>query len=131
MIQNFPGFSTIETRLNDIVRAINGLNTTVTEVGTDVTGVASAITAAFPPPLTSSTTWDPANLLTLTQDTKVIAVSGAALGMSVQPSFSNSIQGMTLTAFVDSANSVTAVLFNSTAGTLNLASGTLKVRVYA
>lgn len=129
-MQSFPGLSTVETRLNDIVRAINGLNSTVTDVGTDVTGVASAITAAFPPPLTSSATFDPANLLTLTQDIATLTVTGAALGNAVKPSFSLDLQGITLSGYVSAANTVKVVFFNGTSGTINLASGTVKARVY-
>lgn len=130
-MQSLPGLSTVETLLRNIVQGINGLNTAIEDVAGEVTGVSAAVTAAFPPPLTSSATWNPANLLTLTQDTTTIAVSGAALGMSVQPSFSLDLQGQILTAYVSSANTVTAVLFNSTVGTINLGSGILKVMVYA
>jgi hypothetical protein len=130
-IGGMPGLSNVEQSLRQIITAINGINTSVEAVGVDVTSVATAVTAAFPPPLTSSGTWDPASCLTLTQTTHTIACSGVTLGMAVHPSFSLDLQAMTLTGYVDSANSVTVVLFNGTAGTVNLGSGTLKVRVYA
>lgn len=129
--KTFPGLSNIEASLRLIAGNIANVNTAVDDLTTEMATINTSILSVFPPPLTSSATWNPANLLTLTQDTMTIAVSGAALGNSVQTSFSLDLQGMTLTGYVSSANTVTVVLFNGTAGTINLASGTLKVRVYA
>jgi hypothetical protein len=81
------------------------------------------------PVLTGSATWDPASKATTLQDTTTVTVVGAALGDVVEVSFSLDLQGQTLSGYVSAADTVTVVLFNSTAGTLNLASGTVSVRV--
>jgi hypothetical protein len=80
--------------------------------------------------LTSSVTWDPASLTAGTQTTTTVAVTGAALGDVVVVGFDKDLQGMQLTAYVSSANTVTVVLRNGTAGTLDLASGILSVDVW-
>lgn len=72
-------------------------------------------------------TYDPPSLATGTQTTNVQGITGVALGDHCTPSFSLDLQGMQLTAYVSSTNNVTVVLRNGTAGTIDLASGTLKV----
>jgi hypothetical protein len=44
-------------------------------------------------------------------------------------SFSNDLQGITMTAWVSAANTVSVRFQNETGGVLDLASGTIKVRV--
>lgn len=75
--------------------------------------------------LTASATWDPPNLIAATQTTTTVVVTGASLGDHANASFSLDLQGLTMTAYVSSANTVTVVLFNGTAGPINLGSGTL------
>jgi len=58
-----------------------------------------------------------------------ITVTGAALGDFVLISCSLDLQGLILTAYVDAANSVKFRIQNETAGTIDLASATFKVRV--
>ena len=88
-----------------------------------------AVTSTAVQPLSGSTTWDPANIAAGASTTTTVAVTGAAVGDYVIPSFSLSLAGTVLTAYVSGANTVTAVLSNPTAGAVDLASGTLKVRV--
>ena len=76
--------------------------------------------------LDAETVYDPPNLIALATTTTTIAVTGAALGMAAEASFSLDLAGLVMAAYVDSANSVTVVLFNPTAGAIDLASGTLK-----
>lgn len=64
------------------------------------------------------------------QTTTTVTLTGAALGDMVLLSFSLDLQGMQLTGYVSAANTVTVVLRNGTAGALDLASGTLTVRVW-
>lgn len=80
--------------------------------------------------LDGSSTVDPGSLLTLTTETHSITVTGAAMGDFAVPSFSLSITGLVMTAYVSAADTVTVVLFNPTAGTINIASGTMRARVY-
>jgi hypothetical protein len=79
--------------------------------------------------LLGSATYDPPSLTTGTQTTTTITVNGAALGDPVSASFSADLQAIQLTAYVSAANTVTCIFRNGTAGTIDLASGTLRVRV--
>jgi hypothetical protein len=80
--------------------------------------------------LNGSATYDPPNLLTLTGASTTVAVTGAALNDFALASFSLDLQGVTVTAYVSAADTVTVRFQNDTAGTLDLASGTLKVRIF-
>jgi hypothetical protein len=80
-------------------------------------------------PYYGSKTYDPPSLLTLTQTTTTISVPGARMGDYVIVTFSLDLQGLTLSGYVSASDIVTAVLENGTAGTLDLASGTLKARL--
>ena len=79
--------------------------------------------------LQGSTTWDAPSVASGAQTTTTVTVTGAALGDLCLVSFSLDLQGMQLTAYVSSANTATVVLRNGTAGSIDLASGTLRVRV--
>jgi len=80
--------------------------------------------------LTSSTTWDPGNIAAGSMEAKEVTVSYAELGDFALASFSLDISDLQLDAQVTAANTVTAVLSNSTAGAVNLGEGTLYVRVF-
>ena len=81
-------------------------------------------------PLTATATYNPPSLTSGTMDTiQTVTVTGAALGDRVGVSFSLDLQGVTLRAWVSAANTVSYVFHNQTAGTLDLASGTVKVWV--
>ena len=82
-----------------------------------------------PPAMAASTSWDPASVAAGTSATTTVAMTGAIVGDKVAIGFSNDLQGMVLSAYVSAANSVTAVLFNPTGSTINLASGTLRARI--
>lgn len=132
-----PGLANVESILRQISTYLGQINTTGGSIDTTLGTIDTAISAinttlstAFPAPLTGSVVWDPSSLTTLTQTVTTVTVTGAALGSLVDVSFSLDLQGQTLTAYVSAANTITVVLFNSTAGTLNLASGTIRVRVY-
>lgn len=58
-----------------------------------------------------------------------IPVTGAALGDFVLISCSLDLQGLTINAYVDAANSVKFRIQNETTATVDLASATFKVRV--
>jgi len=80
--------------------------------------------------LQGSTTWDAPSVASGAQTTTTVTVTGAALGDLCLVSFSLDLQGMQLTSYVSSANTATVVLRNGTAGAIDLASGTLRVRVF-
>jgi hypothetical protein len=78
---------------------------------------------------TKTFTYDPASMLTLTPTSTTTTVTGAALGDHVDVYAPYDLQGIQCTGYVSSANTVTVALFNSTAGTVDLASGSWVVRV--
>lgn len=80
--------------------------------------------------LNGSKTYDPPSLSAGAQTTTTVTVTGAVLNDYARPSFSLDLQGITASAYVSSADTVTVVLLNMTSGTLDLASGTLKARVW-
>jgi len=79
--------------------------------------------------LNGSDTWDPASIADGDEEAKEITVTGAALGDFVLVSFSVDVADLSLTADVTAADTVTAVLANNTGGAVDLASGTIYVRV--
>ena len=79
--------------------------------------------------LSATATWNPASVASGAQATTTVTVTGAALGDHAIASFSLDLAGAVLNAYVSAANTVTVVLSNMTAGAIDLASGTLSVRV--
>lgn len=76
-----------------------------------------------------TTTWDPAAVSALGNLSQTFTVTGAQLGDFVHIGFTQNLAGLMLTGYVSSANNVTLVLFNPTGSTVNIASGTLKLRL--
>ena len=112
---NVTGFDNINASLRQIIQSINALN--------------ESISNAFPV-LSGSKTWNPPSVADKASTTTTVTVTGAKLGSSVSVAFSLDLQGLQLTGYVDSADSVTVVLSNLTGGAVDLASGTLNARVY-
>jgi hypothetical protein len=79
--------------------------------------------------LTGSKTYDAASLAASATATTTVTVTGAALGDYAIPSLGVSAAGLVVSAYVSAADTVTVVLFNPTAGAVDLASTTLRVRV--
>ncbi|MBU2051095.1 MAG: hypothetical protein KKH61_19265, partial [Gammaproteobacteria bacterium] len=79
--------------------------------------------------LVGSATYDPGSLIDGAGATTTVTVTGAALGDFAEASFSLDLQGITLTAWVSAADTVSVRFQNETTGTLDLASGTLRARV--
>lgn len=80
--------------------------------------------------LSATKTWDPGNLAAGAQTSTTVTLTGAALGDEVTCGFSLDLQLLQLTGYVSSANTVSVVLQNGTAGAIDLASGTLRVSVW-
>tara|TARA_R100000656_G_scaffold115038_1_gene87545 strand:+ start:74 stop:352 length:279 start_codon:yes stop_codon:yes gene_type:complete len=74
-------------------------------------------------------TWDASSISDGDEQATDVTVPGASLGDFVLSSFSLDLADVVLTAAVTAANRVTAVLANNTGGSVDLASGTLRVRV--
>ena len=79
--------------------------------------------------LVGSATYDPPNLVDGAGVTTTVGVAGAVLGDFTLASFSLDLQGITVTSYVSAANVVSVRFQNESGGALDLASGTLKVRV--
>ena len=79
--------------------------------------------------LNNAASYDPPSLAPGAGATTTVVVNGAAPGDHAEASFSVDLQGITLTAYVSANNAVSVRFQNGTAGTLKLASGTLRVRV--
>lgn len=78
----------------------------------------------------ASITFNPANAADGAGETATtITVTGAVLGDFAIASFSLSLQGILLTAYVSAADTVTCRFQNETGGAIDLASGTLRVLV--
>ena len=75
-----------------------------------------------------SATFNPVSLDNSIGESTDVTCTGAAPGDYAEASFSLDLQGITMTAAVKSANIVTVRFQNGTGGTINLASGTLRVR---
>ena len=89
----------------------------------------SAWELVVPRLLQASVTYDPPNLAAGTGGTNSVTIPGAALGDFARASFSLDLQGITLTAWVSAADTASVRFQNGTTGTIDLASGTLRVRV--
>lgn len=79
-------------------------------------------------PLSGSATYNPASLADGAGATTTVTVTGALLGDFAEVSFSLDLQGITLTAWVSAADTVSVRFQNESGGTLDLASGTLRAR---
>lgn len=79
--------------------------------------------------LIASAVYDPPNLIDGAGVTTTIALAGAGLGDMVIGSFSLDIQGMTVTYYVSAANVVSIRFQNESGGAIDLASGTLNVKL--
>jgi hypothetical protein len=79
--------------------------------------------------LVGSASWDPVNVAAGSSTTTTVTVTDAALGDGAEASFSLDLAGLTLSAYVNVANTVTCVLSNNTAGPINLGNGTVKAWV--
>ena len=75
---------------------------------------------------TGSAVYDPASLADGAGATTTVTVTGAQLGDSASATFSLDLQGITLTAWVSAANTVSARFQNETGAPIDLASGTLR-----
>jgi hypothetical protein len=117
------------TGLHSGVAFINA--TTLQIGGTAVTATAAEMNTVCDGVLTSSFTYNPGSLADGAGETKVVTVTGAALGDLVLVGVGVDIVDMTVTGYVQAANTVEVRLQNeSAAGPIDLASSTWKVMVF-
>lgn len=81
------------------------------------------------PPFYGSVAYDPPSLADGAGATTTVTVTGAALGDFATAAFSNSVAGLTVTANVTAANTVTVRFQNESGVLIDVASGTLSVKV--
>lgn len=79
--------------------------------------------------LNASVTWNPGSVADGDEEAKEVTVTGAILGDFAMASFSLDVSDLQLSADVTAADTVTCILSNSTGGAVNLAEGTLRIRV--
>lgn len=76
--------------------------------------------------LTGTATYDPPSIASgASSAATTVTVTGALLGQQAGASFSLNTQGVIFNAWVSAADTVSVILTNPTAGTIDLASGTL------
>jgi len=118
--------SALEASMVTVLTDIGTINTQIGSLNTTVAGHTTQLGNLPTSRFSGSVAYNPPNILALGTTTQTVAVTGAALGMSAEASFSLDATGLVITAYVDSVNSVTAVLFNPTALAINIGAGTLK-----
>lgn len=94
-------------------------------------GAAGSEVALATSVLNGSATLDPASIAAAATATATITVTGAAVGDYVLVAPGVDLAGLVMTASVTSADTVTVVLYNPTAGGIDLASSTWKAKVIA
>src|SRR5690606_2173798 len=78
---------------------------------------------------TGTATWNPPSIPMNGSASTTVSIPGAVMGDIVMASFTNDLQGMTISAYISAAGTATVVLTNNTAAAINLASGTVKAMV--
>jgi hypothetical protein len=121
----------VSSIVQKLQRAMSALERALARIrvdGTLIIGGGREITKHF----SATVVWDPPNLNDATQTTKDVTVTGVRLAdnNTVTCGFTESLQGMLMTAYVSADDTVTAVLRNQTGGALNLASGNLTADVW-
>lgn len=97
---------------------------------TSFTGLALGDNDLFTGVLNGTSVFDPASLATYTGTaSSAITVTGAALGDFVIVTAPYDLTGIIASGTVSAANTVKITVFNATAGTIDLASGTWKIKV--
>lgn len=127
------GFFEVIARPNANAITVQNNGTT----GNQTPGVAIAEGAAIvhmPPPeksrwLEATQVWDPGSIADGDEEAVDVALTGAVLGDFVLVSFSLDVEDLVLNANVTAADVVTVVLANNTGGAVDLAEGTVRVRV--
>ena len=126
---NTQGLSNLEGIARQIATVLGQINNNVVASTEELTDINDTIAATFPPALTSSVSWNPGAVPPATSVTKTVAVTSSVLGQIVLPALSVSLSGTMLTGYISTAGTATAVLYNPTAATVTISSGTLLVNV--
>lgn len=106
----------------------SGTSTSISAVTTGIVGYNIQNDGTYAPRY-ATVTYDPPSLADGDGVTTTVTVAKAALGDFAAATFSNDLQGITLTAWVSAADTVSIRFQNESGGTVDLASGTLRVNV--
>lgn len=79
--------------------------------------------------INATATVDPSSLIDAAGETKTATVTGAALGDYVLVAAPYDLSGLTVTAYVSATDTVSIRLQNESGATVDLASGTWKIKV--
>lgn len=77
-----------------------------------------------------SKTYDPASVATTVQTSTTLSAPGSKLGDACQASFSLDAALVDFTCYISAAGTATVLVKNGSAGTVDLASGTVRVFIY-
>jgi hypothetical protein len=128
--------NTLVAAIQNAVQAQNLIATNLKNVNTTMTGIESVVStlnntlsAAFPTPVLSAQAWTPGGIATGASAAISFTVGGVLLGEFVKASINADLQGCSLTGYVQSNNTVEAVINNSTGATVTFAAVSLKVSV--
>lgn len=80
-------------------------------------------------PLAGSKTFDPPSIANGASTNTTVTVTGALVGDMAEVSFTTNLAGLSLTGYVNTTDTVTAVFSNATGSAVDLASGTLRAWV--
>lgn len=116
------------------IRTVNFQNVTLLSTNQMITfearaGILFERSRSFTPALFVQSAYNPPSITTGTQTTTTVTVSGAGLGDAVSVAFGLSLQGIIMTGYVSSTNTVTIVMLNMTGESLDLASDYLIINV--
>lgn len=102
--------------------------TAITAATTSILATAATLYVPLANVLNAAAIYDPPSLADGVGTTTTVTVTGLALGDFVLASFSLDLQGIMLTAWVSATNTASVRFQNESGGTVDLASGTLRVR---
>jgi len=115
--------STSLTNITLIGNEFNGNHLTAPEL------VQGSVCKYTGPSLEFTNAWAPPTVSNNSTATRVVSCGGASLGDFVAVSYSGSLNGLSLSGYVDSLNSVTIVLTNNSGVAYQPPTGTFRIRV--
>lgn len=99
--------------------------------GGTLTGTQIGIHSVAVGQVSFSETWDPASIAAAGYESEDVTVPGASVGDFVMATLSTMVTNdMMISGHVSAADTVKVILFNPTAGAINLDEGTLSVLVF-
>jgi hypothetical protein len=116
-----PSFSDFTNAQHDHLDADDGGTLTINALS-DVGGITAI--------LTNTAAWNPGNLANLSFDAVNVTCTGAAVGDPALAGFSSLVTGWLIYATVIATDSVRVTIENRTGGSVDLASGTVRVTVF-